>query len=211
MNWRLIAVLIVVWSICTGFGAIAMLQYEQRPSVGAQAPDAWPTAATIERDQTRPTLVLFLHPKCPCSRATLAELERLIAVCEEPFALRMVFVTPEAGGEEWRRTALVRKAENIEPATVSFDAGGKQAALFGARTSGQALLYATDGQALFRGGLTPSRGHEGDNAGRSALSSLLNHRPTDCTKTVVFGCSLVQPSSISTQRPRDASADSRTQ
>jgi len=207
MNRLLVAVLIASWIVCAGLGVTKMLQYELTPSAGAAAPAAWPQAATIDRDRTRPTLVLFLHPQCPCSRATLAELERLIADCEQQFALRIVFVLPEAGGDAWQQTALVHKAENIEPTAISFDVGGVEAATFGARTSGQAILYAADGQLLFRGGLTPSRGHEGDNAGRLALSSLLRNRQSNCTQTAVFGCSLVQPVANSTQRPIDATAN----
>src|SRR5262245_8637669 len=38
---------------------------------------AWPanTGLTVVRD--RPTVLFFMHPKCPCTRASVAELERL--------------------------------------------------------------------------------------------------------------------------------------
>jgi len=207
MNWRLTALLIAAWTVFAGFGVTKMLQYELTPAADAVAPEAWPAAAEVDRDPTRPTLVLFLHPHCPCSRATLAELERLLSTCENQFALRMIFAVPEAGGEAWRQTALVQKAENIERGAVSFDVAGTQAARFGARTSGQALLYAADGQLLYRGGLTPSRGHEGDNAGRTALTALLNNRPSNCKQSAVFGCCLIQPPSNSIPRPQDATAN----
>jgi hypothetical protein len=207
MNWQLTTVLIAGWAVCASFGVTKMLQYELTPAAAAVAPEAWPQDAEFQRDPTRPTLVLFLHPHCPCSRATLAELERLIAAAENQLALRMIFVVPKAAGQTWQQTALIHKAEQIRRAAVSFDAGGKQAAQFGAQTSGQALLYSADGRLLYRGGLTPSRGHEGDNAGRTAVLSLLKNHPTGCMQSAVFGCCLIQPNANATERPKDATAD----
>jgi hypothetical protein len=184
-----------------------MLTYELTPAPGAAAPIVWPAAAAISRDAFGPTLVLFLHPHCPCSRATLAELERLIATCDRPFALRIVFVRPGGTNDDWYRTDLYRAAERIPHAVICCDADGMEAARFGARTSGQALLYAADGRLLFHGGLTPSRGHEGDNAGREALTALISGKPCTCTKTAVFGCSLVNPSPALSPAPSDATTD----
>src|SRR5438132_4378522 len=110
MVWRPIAILIAAWCVCAGLGLTKMLTYELTPAASAAAPAMWPPAAAIGRDASDPTLVLFLHPRCPCSRATLAELERLIAACNEPFALRIVFVRPQGTGEDWNRTDLYRTA-----------------------------------------------------------------------------------------------------
>jgi hypothetical protein len=207
MVWRPIAILIVAWSVCAGFGLAKMLTYELTPAASAAAPVTWPRSAAIRLDASRPTLVLFLHPRCPCSRATLAELERLIAACDGRFALRIVFVRPAGTGDDWNQTDLFRAAEKIPQAVVSCDADGVEAARCGARTSGQALLYAADGQMLFHGGLTPSRGHEGDNAGRTALSALVSGGKATCTRTAVFGCSLMNHSPSSSRPPSDATTD----
>ena len=67
--------------------------------------------------------------------------------------------------------------------------GGAITAAFGAFTSGQVFLYGTSGELLFSGGITGSRGHEGDNAGRDAVESLLDRRNAPA-HTPVFGCSL---------------------
>src|SRR5262245_60869800 len=174
MVWRPIVILIAAWTVCAGLGLARMLTYELTPAASMAAPPLWPQATGISRDASGPTLVLFLHPRCPCSRATLAELERLIAVCDRPFALRIVFVRPAGTSDDWSRTDLYRAAERIPRAVVSDDAKGIEAAHFGVKTSGQALLYASDGRLLFQGGLTASRGHEGDNAGRSALSAIIS-------------------------------------
>jgi hypothetical protein len=207
MVWRPIVILIAAWTVCAGLGLARMLTYELTPATGAAAPAIWPQATGISRDASGPTLVLFLHPRCPCSRATLAELERLIAACDRPFALRIVFVRPAGTGDDWNRTDLHRAAERIPHAVVSDDADGIEAARFDAKTSGQALLYAADGRLLFQGGLTASRGHEGDNVGRSALSALISGSRSNCTQTAVFGCSLVNSSRTPELQSSDATTD----
>jgi hypothetical protein len=207
MGWRPIAILIAAWGVCAGLGLAKMLTYELTPAVGATAPAIWPQSAATTRDASSPTLVLFLHPRCPCSRATLAELERLIAACDEQFALRIVFVRPTGTSEDWNRTELYRAAERIPRALVSDDAEGIEAARFGVKASGQALLYSANGRLLFQGGLTASRGHEGDNAGRTALTELISGGRSNCTQTAVFGCSLVNPSPTSSPLSSNATTD----
>ena len=207
MVWRPIAILIALWSVCAAFGLARMLTYELTPAPGAAAPTIWPPATAISRNVSSPTLLLFLHPRCPCSRATLSELERLIAACDKPFALRIVFVRPGGAQDDWYRTDLYSSAERIPHAVISRDADGLEAARFGAKTSGQALLYAANGKLLFHGGVTTSRGHEGENAGRDALTALIAGKPSTCTKTAVFGCSLVNPNPAPSPSPSDATTD----
>jgi hypothetical protein len=52
------------------------------------------------------------------------------------------------------------------------------------------MVYDAGGALLFSGGITGSRGHAGDNAGRSSIVALLNRLPGTHTSTNVFGCSL---------------------
>ena len=59
-------------------------------------------------------------------------------------------------------------------------------------TSGHALLFDRDGHLLFSGGITPARGHEGDNFGASAIAARLAGRPAPA-ETPVFGCPIAGP------------------
>lgn len=45
---------------------------------------------------------------------------------------------------------------------------------FGAYTSGQVMLYDTDRRLAFNGGITGSRGHEGNNKGRQAITDWID-------------------------------------
>jgi hypothetical protein len=55
--------------------------------------------------------------------------------------------------------------------------------------SGQVLAYDGQGRLAFNGGITASRGHEGDSAGRSAVEAMLAGRRHAAT-AFVFGCLL---------------------
>jgi hypothetical protein len=71
-----------------------------------------------------------------------------------------------------------------------MDTDGREARRFGAATSGQAYLYDQSGCCLFAGGITPLRGHEGDNPGMSAILSWILEARAESTTWPVTGCPL---------------------
>jgi hypothetical protein len=98
--------------------------------------------------------------------------------------------TTEPAG--WERTANWHDAARIPGVVVAADEDGRQAAMFGANISGQALLYDQNGHLVFHGGLTYARGHAGDNAGRDAIQSSVLTGSSATTETPVFGCYISQ-------------------
>lgn len=85
---------------------------------------------------------------------------------------------------------LWRTAAAIPGVTLMHDDDGREARRFGSATSGQTLLYDGDGVLRFSGGITGSRAHAGDNAGRRSLVALLSGGQPDRAATGVFGCPL---------------------
>jgi hypothetical protein len=149
----------------------------------------------VERDPTRPTLLLFLHPRCPCARLPLRELGNLLRSAPEAARVFVLVLAPDETDPEWERTALWDTAAALPGVQVRRDIGGRQAALFGAHTSGQALVYAADGRLAFQGGLTAARGHSsGPNPGGEAVRDLLRGGPPTVATAPVFGCPLDDPS-----------------
>ena len=142
----------------------------------------------MARPAGRPVLVMALHPQCPCSHATIAELERLIAQAAVRPAVHLLFVAPPQVDDAWVRSGLWETASRIPGVRLTRD-DGREARRFGARVSGQVLVYDGAGQLQFSGGITSSRGHEGDNAGRDAITALLAGRP-HAASSFVFGCLL---------------------
>ncbi len=77
---------------------------------------------------------------------------------------------------------------------VSVVEDEREARLFGAVTSGQVVLYDAVGVLRFRGGITPSRGHEGTTAGGETVRRFVatgeQEASLHTTATEVFGCAL---------------------
>lgn len=188
--WRILAVVILGWSILLLAGFGRLLTYSSVPGPEAPAQPVWPAEARWIRHPERATLVLFLHPQCPCSAATLSELERMLPQLGGRADIHLSFVLPAARTADWARAQLWRRAERFPGVELSVDEGGREAERFGARTSGETYLYAPSGQLLFRGGITSARGHEGDSAGKSAVLAYFRGQPVPVSGTRTFGCAI---------------------
>lgn len=133
----------------------------------------------------------FLHPHCPCSRATLRELAELVAAAPA-VAARVVFVRPADCPDGWERGEAWELAARIPGAELTCDATGAQARRFGAETSGQVVLTDPGGMVVFRGGITQARGRTGDSTGRRAVLAWVNTGAGAATAPV-YGCRLFTP------------------
>ena len=109
---------------------------------------------------------------------------------QKNLSARVLFYQPKSESVEWVRTDLWRSAAAIPGVEVLVDPENAIAARFGAFTSGQTLLFDRDGRLMFRGGITASRGHSGDNPGRDVVLALLQGPKAPLQATPDFGCSL---------------------
>jgi len=187
---RWVGVAGVVWLALAGAGLFVLWSYDNAPGLNANAPPRWPRGSVLEPARDRPTLVVFAHPQCSCTRASLGELAEALARASRRPRTYVLFLRPVGFPEGWEQTDLWRTAAALPDATVVRDDDGRESRRFGAATSGQTLLYDATGTLVFSGGITGARAHPGDNAGRSALVALLNRAPADYAGTNVFGCSL---------------------
>jgi hypothetical protein len=191
------ATAIVLWSS----GIVAVLwwitdyEFFTNETTAQVAVDEWPHDAAIGLSSSRPTLVFFMHPKCPCTRASLTQLRKLLeasAIVEAELPDVIVVVSqPQGADSDWSNTDTVRDAAILPRATIFTDVEGLTAEQFGAVTSGAVMLFDTSGKRLYAGGITVSRGHEGDSAGGDLLRQLLKREtPTDIPIVPTFGCKL---------------------
>jgi hypothetical protein len=183
----------VAWLACVVAGLAALMNYDNRPGMSADAPQHWPVASRLPRDADGPTLVMLAHPRCDCTRASLAELEELLARARRRPRTLVVFIRPGRVEGGWEQTALWQIASAIPGVTVVRDDEAVESQRFGVQTSGQVLLYDRDGQLLYSGGATGARGKTGANAGRDALIAALDGRDGHRTTAPVFGCPLLGP------------------
>jgi hypothetical protein len=185
----------VVWAALVATGMWWLWGYENAPGASAMSPSQWPSNSRIQLARNVPTLVMLAHPHCPCSRASIGELARIMSHGQEKVSAYVLFTTPPGSAEDWEKTDLWQSAAQIPGVSVVKDIGGIEARLFHAATSGQTILYNTEGQLLFSGGITGSRGHFGDNAGEGAIIAIVNAQIHERTETSVFGCPLFDPPS----------------
>lgn len=187
---RINTVVAVIWLLVVCTGTLLMAQYSQTAGATGTAPAQWPAATLTRHDPGLSRLVMFLHPRCPCSRASLGELEQLMAHCQGAFSAQVWFIQPEGTTEDWVKTDLWRTAAAIPGVQVGIDHEGTEARRFDAVTSGLTLLYDVRGGLIFQGGITLARGHAGDNPGRDAVESLLKREIPHASSAPVFGCAL---------------------
>ena len=130
------------------------------------------------------------HPQCPCTRASMEGLAHVVAGANKRLAVYVLMTKPSGTAEGWERSDTWDAAERISGVRVLTDRDGAEAHLFGARTSGQTLLYDPGGKLVFRGGLTSSRGHAGPSLGQNSILALVHGGTVDTPLTEVFGCAL---------------------
>ncbi|MCP3098324.1 RedB protein [Myxococcus sp. K15C18031901] len=187
------AVGVVMWLVVVTGGMALLARHSLTPGASRGAPEAWPASARLPRVEGRPLLLMLAHPHCPCTRASLGELEVLMAHAGGRLDAVVLFVAPPGTPRDWTRSPLWRSATAIPGVTVLEDVGGERARLFGAVTSGQSLLYDAAGRLRFQGGMTLARGHRGDNPGRSAVEALLREEAGGTgglSENAVYGCAL---------------------
>lgn len=181
----------VVWAGCVMSGSFVMLTYANTPGDEGQPPVHWPDSTTIHRDFDTFTMLLFAHPHCPCTDATFEQLLRVLTRAKLPVNTHTVFTIPEGTEPGWVEGPLLERARATTPLTVHFDRDAVETRRFAVATSGHVLLYAPSGRLLFSGGITPSRGHEGDNHGTKALVEHLNGMQPITKHPPVYGCPLL--------------------
>jgi hypothetical protein len=137
-----------------------------------------------------PTLIVFGHPECPCTKATVGELNSIMAKVNQRLAIYVLFVIPKEGASSWHNSALEQDAKRIPGVHTLIDEDGIEATRFNAQTSGQVVLYDENGKLVFSGGITSARGHSGDNTGKSAVVAFTNDHVVLAQNAPVFGCAL---------------------
>lgn len=195
LSWPLAGALVVWIAIAVaGWYRISAYGFSGDQKTIANAPQRWPAESTIVRTERQPTLLLFLHPKCPCSRATVGELERLPALVPNSALphICVVAAAPRSIGDLWWSSSFLARAARLPNAHLVHDPGGVETALFGARVSGTVLLFDPAGNRLYAGGVTMARGHAGDNAGLQAVTDLLVDPRAVVSTIPPFGCEMVR-------------------
>ena len=189
--WAKLHTVFVLWiaAVLTAFGALAA--YSRTPGAESARMAQWPVTSGLGRG-SETNLLMFLHPRCPCSHASLEQFHRILTQSGAPFRASIIFVRPKGVPEGWERSDLWEAARKIPGVQVHVDAEGVEARRFGVATSGAVILTDRSGKVLFQGGITGERAHAGDNPGSDAVLAGIKTGRSPTTNTAVFGCSLFE-------------------
>jgi hypothetical protein len=190
---RLLAVgATVVWLGLIGAGVAVAVRHQTTAGEAGTAPASWPAASRIPAARPGASrLVMFVHPRCPCTRASLHELAAVVDAVRDRAEVAIVFLSPDGVAPDWAETDRLDFARSIPGASILTDAG-PEFSRFGAKTSGFTVVYAPDGRLLFAGGITSGRAHEGVNVGRNQVIARVLGAGTPTTHAV-FGCETDAP------------------
>jgi hypothetical protein len=169
-----------------------LLRFASTPGDPGHPPLQWPEGSRIPAAH-RPALLMAIHPRCPCTRASIEELQQVMARCRGQMEVHLIVVVPSAVSVSWLDTELEREATAIPGVNTYIDRGGIEARRFGTATSGHTLVYNASGHLAFSGGITLARGHAGDNSGQDAVVEAIREGgPAHATHSV-YGCPLHDP------------------
>lgn len=181
-------ILLSIWMTALSLGAWICLDYEKTPANVSPSSRKIFFARTPASDYC---LVMFAHPKCECTKASLSELARFLARNTNTRA-KIYFNVPH-GFEAWTHEENLRLAESIPGVSVFTDLNGLVAKKFDAKASGECFLFDQKSNLRFHGGITASRGHEGDNFGLECMTHIVEGQKSAASSNVVFGCALFDP------------------
>ncbi len=188
-----VSLLLVVYTIWIGLlliGHTVLFEYELTAGPLSNSKRIFPDKGSVQLTHSRQNLILFLHPACPCSVATVDEFRDLMRQGEKDSVGTVVFFMPHGKEGEWSMLPIITSVRRIPNVSILFDADSSQADLFGATTSGHVFLYDGRGILQFSGGITGSRGHTGDNQYFELAKKTILCKSPKYTTTPVFGCSL---------------------
>jgi hypothetical protein len=178
-----------LWMASVVIGARVVWRYQTTAGAPGEPPPRWPSHSLVT-PSSHFTLLVIAHPHCPCTRATVAEVGRLMTRLRGQLSAHVLVYRPREFPAGWERTEVWAAAERIPGVTVQVDVDGAEAARFGAATSGQVLLYDAGGRLRFSGGLTNTRGHPGESPGHGRIAAVVGAGDTEAATTRVFGCAL---------------------
>lgn len=184
---------ILAWVGGVAWGLQKIESYSSTPGQATEAPVQWPGSALVSPQAGRATLVMFIHPQCSCTRASLAELKTILDDTHGAVSAWVVVLNPTGMGDEWSHSSTWETARGMRGVTVVMDESGSEADRFGALTSGHTVLYSPGGKLEFSGGITVARGHVGANAGERSVINLVSTGKADVSRHEVFGCGLHDP------------------
>jgi hypothetical protein len=188
-------------------GWAALLSHTYQPARTADAVESWPESKLSMPSTADYRIVIFAHPYCPCTRATLNKLDESLTRLPGNTAVCVIFATVGLDLKKVADSPTVSFARQLKGVDVRMDDSGDEVRRFRATVSGEVFAFDRQGQRIFHGGITAGRGHHGDSVGQQQLERLVCGLSHEVCEAPIFGCKLPTGSSAtvdgSTKNPRD--------
>ena len=179
----------IAWAGAVLSGFYRMRIYETTPGPVGRPPESWPATTLIRRVVGRPNLLMAVHPKCPCTRASLTTLAAILGQSTTVVSVRLlVFRSATAAGNAGEPPIF--SAVELPGEVRVDDPGGVEAKRFGLATSGRTIVFDAAGLRQFAGGLNPARGRSEISDGGEAVPALFQGDEALRDVAEVFGCAL---------------------
>lgn len=191
------SVALIAWLGVIVLGTILSATYENKPGDHGAAPTKVVSAGDVAQPKTSKAkfhMIMFVHPKCPCTRASIAELRNLMEGNSDLKATVYCY-RPSSEKAGWEKSEIWKEAQKIDNVTLVVDVDGAKAGVYRIVTSGQVLLYDVNENLVFSGGITGARGHVGENVGESMIDEIVSNPDTPVAKSLsapVFGCRILK-------------------
>src|SRR5215470_14627890 len=101
------------WIGAVTAGFVALCIYKTRPAGQDAVAASWPKDSRVRPAAGRDTLLLFAHPQCACTRATIAELANLMARFHDRLEAKVLFTAPAGSPADFTQTDLWSSAARI--------------------------------------------------------------------------------------------------
>ena len=102
-----------LWLASVGFGMRVLLKYDNTPGRSAEVTESFPAESALFLASDRPTLVMLAHPRCPCTRASVGELAKIMAELQGKVKAYVLFTKPVGSDAAWNDTGLWRSVAEI--------------------------------------------------------------------------------------------------
>ena len=112
------------WILSLIIGFLILAQEEFTPVKASSQVALFPRSSALQLVSDKPTLVLFVHPHCPCTRASLHELDSLLAQTQNRVSAIIVFTIPDGVPAGWEKGDLWNSALTMPGLRVIRDPGG---------------------------------------------------------------------------------------
>jgi len=178
------------WACACVTGLVVMHRVETTGLPPAANTPSWPVNSPISRSSGRGTILMAIHPRCSCTKASLEGLRSFTEAATDPVDVVCLATIPEGADSDWTEGPNCQLARSIPGVTLILDPDGRIAAMHGLNTSGEVAAFDRDGKGFFTGGLTPGRGLA---PSRNVVATLLDSSRPEGDSTPVFGCALVSP------------------